>query len=835
MAWHLRSRLVRTGVNASRRDCPSRRARPRLEALEERRLLATVTNLNDSGGGSLRQAILDTPNFGTVGFASGLSGTITLNSGNLPIGKNLSILGPGADVITINGNSAFQIFNIAGNNTVNLSGLTLDRGSSNFTGFPNTFGGAVFNAGTLNITNSVISNSSANGNAVSNGLGGGIYNIGSLKLTNVLVSGNRALLGGGKPGSGGGIYNGPASFGLTLVNVTVANNTSDLGGGIADDKSAMAMTNCTVVGNSAGTNGTGGGIAISAVASVNLKNVLVAKNSAGTAPDVSGTVNAADHDLVGDGTGSTGISNGVNGNLVGTTGNPIDPRLGLLQNNGGPTFTMALLSNSNFTSPAIDAGTNTGAPFTDQRGFNRPVNNVTDIGAYEFQPPPTVTTLTIGSTTFFAGQQVTFTAAVSAIAPNSNSIPTGTSGTVSFIEGTTALGTVNLANDHTASFTTSFTAGSHAVFAVYNGFNLGDYHFAPSASPTLGLTATVVGPLLLDAGSPGLVQLRPLVNCTVSVGSFFPFGTGFAGSIAVAVGDINKDGKPDFVVAAREGNPNVKVYNGAAVQNGTFTANPDASLLAQFFPYALNFNVGANVAVGDVNGDGFPDLVTGASAGNPDVRVYSGKDIAQGTFNPTGKSLLAQWFPYALQFNVGANVAVGDLSHNGFADVITGATVGNPDVRVYSGKDIAQGTFNPTGSSLLDQFFGYGLNFNVGAFLATGDVNGDGFVDLLTGASAGNPDVRVYDGKAFANGTFNGQNPTASQLTQFFAYQLQFNIGVTLATGDADGDGVKDIITGTSAGSPHLRIVKGNATGTQPPAICETFGNPIGGGIMVGA
>src|SRR5262249_42480879 len=163
---------------------------------------------------------------------------------------------------------------------------------------------------------------------------------------------------------------------------------------------------------------------------------------------------------------------------------------------------------------------------------------------------------------------------------------------------------------------------------------------------------------------------------------------------------------------------------------------------------------------------------------------------------------------YALQFNVGANVAVGDLNGDGYADVITGATVGNPDVRVYSGKDITNGPFNPDGSSLLAQFFAYGINFNVGAYVATGDVNGDGFVDLLTGASVGNPDVRVYNGRSFANGTFNNNNLDASLLTQFFAYDLQFNIGVALATGDVDGDGIKDIITGASAGSPHLRVVK---------------------------
>src|SRR5207244_3386220 len=86
------------------------------------------------------------------------------------------------------------------------------------------------------------------------------------------------------------------------------------------------------------------------------------------------------------GTASTGVTNGVNGNQVGTSAQPIDPHLGVLQNNGGPTPTMALLPGS----PAIDAGANNVAPSYDQRGFARPVNGIADIGAYEFQPPATL-------------------------------------------------------------------------------------------------------------------------------------------------------------------------------------------------------------------------------------------------------------------------------------------------------------------------------------------------------------------------------------------------------------------------------------------------------------
>src|SRR5262249_61391407 len=126
-------------------------------------------------------------------------------------------------------------------------------------------------------------------------------------------------------------------------------------------------------------------------------------------------------------------------------------------------------------------------------------------------------------------------------------------------------------------------------------------------------------------------------------------------------------------------------------------------------------------------------------------------------------------------------------------------------------------------------------NFNVGAFVAVGDTNGDGFGDVITGASVGNPDVHAYDGKAIATDTFDGTHPDASQLTQFFAYDAGFNIGAAVAAADFDADGKAEILTGASAGSPHYRVVKGNATGTKPPALFEGLAAAIQAGIAVAA
>src|SRR5262249_28185971 len=111
-----------------------------IEDLEGRCVPTTVTTLADAGAGSLRQAILDTPAGGTVDFQPGLSGTITLTSGELAINKDLTVAGPGADVVTVSGNHASRVFNIARTFTVDISGLTIADGSVGI-----AFGGGIFN------------------------------------------------------------------------------------------------------------------------------------------------------------------------------------------------------------------------------------------------------------------------------------------------------------------------------------------------------------------------------------------------------------------------------------------------------------------------------------------------------------------------------------------------------------------------------------------------------------------------------------------------------------------------------------------------------------------
>jgi hypothetical protein len=732
--------------------------------------------------------------------------------------------------------STVQGGGIYNSGTLILDGSTVDNNTVIAIGTADTIGGGgIYNSttGIMQATDSTFSNNKASGNPIT--FGGAIFNDGVLNLTRCAVVHNisQGVIGGGIFNSGRGT--------VTLTNCTLDDNHASFSGGALFNEKLVTMTNCTVADNTeTGAGGQGGGLYNVTGATLNLLNTLVARNAASTGPDVFGPIAGTSlNNLIGNGDGSTGLANGVGGNQVGTTVSPINPGLSVLQNNGGPTQTVALLAGS----PAINRGTNTGAPTEDQRSFNRPVDGTTDIGAYEYQPPATTTTLRFGAPPtpcsrfhfpfntlrVLAGRALSFTATVCGGARGSNT----PAGTVTFSDnGVTPVGwgPITLQNGVAALSNVMLSAGRHTITAAYTPAPpVGDFRFDASMG-SLPVVARS-GAYFAVGGAPGQVQVRSTSNGALLY-AFTPY-PGYTGRVNVAVGDVTFDGFEELVTAPADGNPQVKVYDGAALVNRSFDpTNPDASLLAQWFAYGLNFNIGANVAVGDINDTGFADIVTGASAGNPDIRVYSGRDIANHTFNPDGASLLAQWFAYGLNFNVGANVAVGDISGTGFADVVTGATVGNPDVRVYRGQDIARGAFNPTGASLLAQWFPFQLQFNVGAFVAVGDVTGDGFADVITGASVGNPEVKVYNGRAIAQGPFD---PNTNVLDDFFAYDVGQDLGVTVGAADFERNDRWDILTGPTGGTATFQVIRHPAFGTGPTSVFAGMATGIQGGLTVGA
>jgi hypothetical protein len=303
---------------------------------------------------------------------------------------------------TVSGNTS----KYSGGGLVNYpssSVLTLTR--CTVTGNSSGASGGLSNSGTATVTDSTFTANHADDE------GGAIRNDGILTVVGSTLSGNTAT------GHGGGVW---ARGRVQVANSTLAGNSADYGGGVLVYGGSTRLTNVTITGNRS-QNDDGGGLDVvnANTPDVLLLDCLVAGNflgASGTAPgDVSGALGSKSAgSLVGDGDNLSGLTNGTQGNQLGTASEPIDARLSPLADHGGPTQTVSLLKGS----PAIDAGVNAfavdptthTASTTDQRGtgFARVVNGVVDIGAFEVQPA--VTTLSATDATGVFGGTITLVA-----------------------------------------------------------------------------------------------------------------------------------------------------------------------------------------------------------------------------------------------------------------------------------------------------------------------------------------------------------------------------------------------------------------------------------------
>ena len=229
----------------------------------------------------------------------------------------------------------------------------------------------------------------------------------------------------------------------------------------------------------------------------------------------------------------------------------------------------------------------------------------------------------------------------------------------------------------------------------------------------------------------------------------------------------------------------------------------DGSVLKDFFAYEPTFTGGLFVAAGDVNGDGKADIITGVEVGGgPRVQVFDGV-----TLQP-----ILNFFAFDSGQRGGVRVASGDFDGDGRADIVTTTGVGVATlVRVYS-----------SAGALIKEFAPYNSSFTGGVSLAVGDVNGDGFPDIITGAEAGGgPHVQIFDGK------------TGTSIGSFFAYDSTFTGGVRVSTRDVNGDGKADIITAPASASPsRIRVV--NAATLQDLDTFFAFDPDYLGGSYVG-
>ena len=304
-----------------------------------------------------------------------------------------------------------------------------------------------------------------------------------------------------------------------------------------------------------------------------------------------------------------------------------------------------------------------------------------------------------------------------------------------------------------------------------------------------GLPAAVVAPneaiLYSASGTPKL--------------EVTPFAVSVPGGIRVATADLNGDGVDDLIAATGPGVlDEVVVFDGATGKK-----------IEDFTPFP-GFTGGLFVTTGEF--EGTEDIIVSPdSGGGPRVTIYQGMTQTvlcnfYGVDNPN--------------FRGGARVAVGDLNGDGTPDLIVAAGPGGgPVVSIYNGTSITPGGFT---QKLVGDFFAFGSDVTRdGVYVASGDVNGDGYDDLILGAGAGGgPRIEVLDGRQLV------QTGNQVPLADFFSGATTRRDGVPVVARDLTGSGLADIIAGggsTQAVSVYLAAHLGTSATQSPDLTFDPF------------
>jgi hypothetical protein len=376
----------------------------------------TVSNTADSGADSLRAAIIAHASGDTIDFS--VTGTITLLSTLPTITDTLTITGPtNSPGITISGGATVQLIQVNTAGTLNLQFLTLANGSVKATSGEGS-GGAISSEGTLTVTNCTFVSNKATGGGDSaggdGGAGGAIFNNGPLSVTDSTFSSNQAVGGvgtvsgtSGGSGSGGAIFNdeGPVTITNSTFSGNLATGVAGDGGGPSGDGAGgaiwnkgpgtLTITNSTFSGNQATGGPPAGGTIFDGGGTVMLKSTILAASAPDNCGGSPGFTDVG-YNIADDNSCPIGSGTSVNN----STTLHLDPAG--LQNNGGPTNTIALEDNSEAIHfiPVADCTDQSMPPVqltTDQRGFPRPDPgnpDFCDAGAFELQTTPIVISAT---------------------------------------------------------------------------------------------------------------------------------------------------------------------------------------------------------------------------------------------------------------------------------------------------------------------------------------------------------------------------------------------------------------------------------------------------------
>ncbi len=814
--------------------------------------------------------------------------TISENSTTTGSGNGGGILNIGdADTVatvtitggTIDGNTAARAGGGIETNAgvVSITSVTVSGNTANING-----GGLhVTGAGSVNVTTSTFS-----GNTALNE-GGGLWNssdaAGTISVDSSTISGNTAKF-------GGGLFNDGTAGTISLVNSTVSGNKASIDGGGIDDEGGTLNVSLTTITNNTAVNS--GGINADTGTTLNVTNSIVAGNTATTDADTNATISTTFNFVGGDpmlgalqdNGGPTFTHAPLAGSPVVDAGDPaftsppdFDQRGTGFPRVIGTTVDLGSVE-TDPTAPAAPVVTAPAAPVTvDADTFDimgtaeadslvqifRDVNGdgMLDagdklVGSSQLTGGATAFTVSVPLNQLSANNfLVTATDASSNVSP-ATVVPTITeadltapvaptvtapaapvtvdAGTFTIV-GTAEVGSlVQIYRDTNGNGkldTGETVVGSQQLGATSAGFsisvpltqNAANNFLATSTDGAGNESAATLVPTITEApaiptgavfavgqgaGGAGLAQLYAADGTTVGT-SVTPF-TGFTGDVRVASADFNGDGILDLVVGTGPGSvTNVRILNGK-----------DGSELFQVQPFESTFTGGVFVTVGDVDGDGVPDLaITPDEGGGPRVDIFKG-----GAFTKI-VSFFAIDDP---NFFGGARASIGDLNNDGVGDLIVSAGFGGgPRVAGFDGKSL---TTTPV--KLFNDFFVFEETLRNGAFVAVGDINGDGFADLIAGGGpGGGPRVTAFDGNALLS---NQQ----TILANFFGGDPDSRGGIRLATKNLDGDTRADLIVGagTGAGSKVTAYLGVNITPTGTPTSALNFDafDDFNGGVFVG-